>query len=282
MSTAAPSSTLECNGWRIHLGELDTGIGEPAKLLTSAVMAINAPAAPHRRSRHATTYRIQGSPQVNFREMFVKILDAPTGTAWVKRLIRGSTAAHVLRITRALTSAGVATAPLLFWGHEIIGGREFLLTRRAEGEGIFNAIDALKTGPPVHKWALMRALGREVARLHLSGFVHGDLTPYNIFVIRDEPPRFVFIDHERTRRNFAVGRKRRQLRNLVQLGRFAVPGLSRTDRARVLDAYAGAFGLRKPRRLRRRVANMLLKRQSRDRRSVHRSAGRASVRTSVV
>ncbi|MGH8014351.1 MAG: lipopolysaccharide kinase InaA family protein [Candidatus Binataceae bacterium] len=231
------------------------------------------PGAPHRRSRHATTYRITGSPPGNIgADMFVKILDAPTGIGRVKRLLRDSPAAHVQGVTRALTRAGFATAPLLLWGHEINGGRELLLTRRAEGQGIFGLMETLKAGPPVHKWALMRALGHEVARLHLSGFVHGDLTPYNIFVVRGEPPRFVFIDHERTRRNFIVGSERRQLRNLVQLGRFELPELSRTDQMRFLYAYVAALGRRKPQSTRRRVVNMLIRRKRRDHRAQHSSA----------
>jgi len=51
--------------------------------------------------------------------------------------------------------------------------------------------------------------------------------------------RFVFLDHDRTRRGRLLvwwgGR-----RNLVQLGRFVVAGLTVTDRARVLASYAVA------------------------------------------
>jgi hypothetical protein len=117
----------------------------------------------------------------------------------------------------------------------------------------------------IHKRALLHALGEEVARLHRAGFVHGDLTPYNVVVERVEPPRFVFIDHERTRRTPSVGRMRYRLRNLVQLGRLEFPGLTRADRVRVLRAYADAFVVRNPRRLKRRAASMLARRLERDR-----------------
>ena len=45
-------------------------------------------------------------------------------------------------------------------------------------------------------------------------------------------------------------------RNLVQLGRFVVPGLTLTDRARVLGAYAAGRGL--SRRAHRRLARWLV------------------------
>src|SRR5439155_1170483 len=67
--------------------------------------------------------------------------------------------------------------------------------------------------------------------------------------------RLFFLDNDRTRRSrllVAVGARR----NLVQLGRFVVPGLTLTDRARVLDAYAR--GRRLSRRRRRRLARWLV------------------------
>ena len=91
------------------------------------------------------------------------------------------------------------------------------------------------------KRALLRALGGEIARLHRAGFIHGDLTPHNIFVGGGVRPRFIFIDHDRTRRAAALGRRRRQLRNLVQLGRFDLEGVTRTDRLRVFRAWADAL-----------------------------------------
>ena len=65
---------------------------------------------------------------------------------------------------------------------------------------------------------MLRALGAEVARLHRAGYIHGDLTPYNIFVTGLQPPQFVFIDHERTRRTILSRFERPRMRNLVQLG----------------------------------------------------------------
>jgi hypothetical protein len=68
---------------------------------------------------------------------------------------------------------------------------------------------------------------------------------------------FVFLDNDRTRRSrllVALGARR----NLVQLGRFVVPRLTATDRARVLRAYATGRGLGRGRR--RRLAAWIVNR----------------------
>jgi hypothetical protein len=98
---------------------------------------------------------------------------------------------------------------------------------------------------------VLRALGAEVARLHQAGFVHGDLVPPNV---RRTDAGFVFLDNDRTRRMPLALVARR---NLVQLGRFVVPGVTVTDRARVLWAYAAGRGW--SRRRRHRVAGWLLR-----------------------
>jgi aminoglycoside phosphotransferase (APT) family kinase protein len=101
---------------------------------------------------------------------------------------------------------------------------------------------------PAERRALLRRLGAEVARLHEAGFVHGDLVPSNVLA-RDDG--FVLLDHDRTRRGRLLvwwGARR----NLVQLGRFVVPGVGVSDRWRVLAAYADRRGL--SRRARRRLA----------------------------
>jgi serine/threonine protein kinase len=109
-------------------------------------------------------------------------------------------------------------------------------------------MDAVATAAGAAKRELLGALGRAVAGLHAAGFVHGDLVPSNVLA-RDDG--FVLLDHDRTRRGRLLvwwGARR----NLVQLGRFVVPGLRAADRMRVLCAYADRRGL--SRRARRRLA----------------------------
>src|SRR5207253_4913307 len=87
--------------------------------------------------------------------------------------------------------------------------------------------------------ALLGRLGAEVARLHRAGFVHGDLVRPTVRLVGEH---FVFLDNDRTRRSRLLVRLAGR-RNLVQLGRFVVPGLTVSDRARVLAAYAAGRGL---------------------------------------
>jgi aminoglycoside phosphotransferase (APT) family kinase protein len=88
---------------------------------------------------------------------------------------------------------------------------------------------------------VLRALGAEVARLHRAGYIHGDLTPFNVLATADD---IAFIDHERTKRTPAatLNVTRSRMRNLVQLGHFDLAGVSRTDKLRVFASYAKAMG----------------------------------------
>jgi len=261
MTPMAPAVVRE--GWRLSFAEAASGLTTELReqLITLALAAVGGTVGRAlRRSRSATTFKVslgKGSP----REVFIKVLDRPRGLKRLKTMVRGPRSLHVARVTAALGMAGLLAPPVLLYGNEPASGREILLTAWAEGDGPFKALD----GAIGHKRPMLRALGAEIARLHRAGFVHGDLTPFNMFIVFGEPPRFIFVDHERTRRRtFIMGRQRRQLRNLVQLGRFDLPGLTRTDRMRVLRAYGG--GLKRPtwRRLRRRAATMLARRIGRD------------------
>ena len=112
-------------------------------------------------------------------------------------------------------------------------GEGVLVTRDVGGEDLIAAVGQ-RAADRRAKRVLLRALGREVGRLHEAGFVHGDLVPPNV---RVAGTGFVFLDHDRTRRSRTLVRLSAR-RNLVQLGRFVVSGLTATDRARVLGAYA--------------------------------------------
>jgi hypothetical protein len=256
----APAGERE--GWLLTITQAASALTDELreKLIGQTLAAVRWTAAHAlRRSRDATTFRAStGSDSP--REVFIKLFDPPRGLKRLKTMVRGPRAAHVARVTEALGAAGLLAPPVLLYAREPASGREILLTAWAEGEGPFKALGRSL----VRKRAMLHALGTEIARLHRSGFVHGDLTPFNLFVVFGEPPRFIFLDHERTRRAFVVGRQRQQLRNLVQLGRFDLPGLTRTDRMRVLRAYADALNGPAWGRLRRRAGAMLARRIRRD------------------
>ena len=251
------------SNWRFHFAfnqvtqELRSGLLDLAREAIAGRIG-----APFHRSRHASTWRktVGGTAGAG---VFVKMIEAPRGLARLKRITKGSHGAHIERITLSLNDSGFSAPPLLMRGVDYTGG-ELLIMLRAEGDGPLRALARLADGPLSQKWAVLRAFGRELARFHRCGFVHGDLTPFNIFFIRTEPLRFALIDNERTRRVTALMGRRRRLRNLVQLGHFALPHLSRTDRLRILGGYTEMMSPPGRRALMRRVAVMLDRRIKRD------------------
>jgi hypothetical protein len=154
----------------------------------------------------------------------------------------------------ALAAAGFAAPDAVLVGRR--GGEGLLVTRDVGGRPL---LDAVATAVGAAKRELLHALGRAVGGLHAAGFVHGDLVPSNVVVRGDG---FVLLDHDRTRRGGLLvwwGARR----NLVQLGRFVVPGLRASDRMRVLCAYADRRGLspHARRRLARWVATKTIARR---------------------
>ncbi len=263
--TVAARARVERDGWSLllapALAELPSRLG--LELIDRALkIAGGADDRPLRRSRHASTYQIRlGTPLSGETEVFVKLLDAPRGLKAVRRLFLRPRAERMQAILDALVAAGFAVAPILMLGDERGSGRTMMVTARVAGEPLPRFLRRV-SGAPAHRREVLRALGAEVARLHAAGFIHGDLTPYNIFVANGAPVRFSLIDHERTAEPRLMW-ERRRLRNLVQLCRFDLEGMGRTNRLRVIDAYGRAMG-DVPSRLIRRVTRMLRARRLRD------------------
>jgi tRNA A-37 threonylcarbamoyl transferase component Bud32 len=226
--------------------------------------ASGAGGEPLRRSRHASTYRVpwpHGGNHVG-REVYVKVFDASRGLASLKERVRGSKATNMARMLATLEKAGFRVPSLLMIGRERNRRRSIVVTTAAVGESLAELFARDGSGAVQHKRTLLHALGSEVARLHRAGFVHGDLTPHNVFVDNGASVQFTFIDHDRTRRTAAKGAQRRRLRNLVQLGRFEFEGLTRADRMRFFRAYAAALELGGGRSAMRRVVKMIAARQA--------------------
>jgi hypothetical protein len=217
----------QADGWRGWVAAA-SGI-DPAACLAAAVGGAG------RASRHARTLSLAAAGGA----LFVKTYPAPGG--W--RALRA------LRMGQALAAAGLGAPEVVVAARR--GGAGLLVTRDAGGEDLLAAVARRRTRLG-EKRALLGRLGAEVARLHRAGFVHGDLVPPNVRLVGE---RFVFLDNDRTRRSRLLVRLAGR-RNLVQLGRFVVPGLTVSDRARVLAAYAAGRGL--SRRAHRRLARWLV------------------------
>jgi hypothetical protein len=268
MTREPPSEYLERSGWRFVFPEPALGGQSRERLVEVVLDAVSGRRGePLRRSRHATSYRLEfaGEPLAsNIQIVFLKVLDAPSGAAGLlKRAWRGTVVGHLVRVVASLRRKGIDAPRVLLAGYDRRAGRELVAIEGLPGRLVSYYVDRRSNTERATRREILRALGREIARLHRLGYIHGDLTPYNVLVTSVSPPRFGFIDHERTRRRRVLAVERHRMRNLVQLGRFDIPGLSRTDRVRVLAAYADEMGLERRRAL-RLVSRMLQARLNRD------------------
>jgi len=268
MATGRPASarsprTLEREGWSLSLSAALAPHLDEVLIAAALDAARGRGAVRVRQSMHADTWLAKAGGD----DVFVKIIRPPQGFARLKRMIRGGIAAHVAAITARLDRDGFRAPLPVLWGFERPGGCELIVTIRAQGV----LLPRLMREWPCDiaaKRAMLRALGAEVARLHRAGYIHGDLTPFNLIVAHpSSDPTFTFLDHERTRKTVLSRIVRPRLRNLVQLGRFALAGVTRTDRMRVWRGYADGGNETGARRRMRRLARMLAARIERDRRA---------------
>lgn len=157
-----------------------------------------------------------------------------------KALLRGSRAVRARKNDDALLYAGIDAPDNIAWG-KLPGGREYLFSRTAPGQGITHWLrDTLvsREGEDLQtRRALLCELGRFIGRVHATGFIHGDLRPGNVLALmQGERFHFTLIDNERNVRKVPPP-GRSLLRNLMQLNMLLPGDLSRTDRMRFFCAW---------------------------------------------
>jgi Lipopolysaccharide kinase (Kdo/WaaP) family len=180
---------------------------------------------------------------------YLKIYSPPRGAARLKDLLRNSKALRALKQTEALSRFGFQAPPVVAAGEERAGRTllsAFLLTRQIAAQPLKQVLRE-RFVPPLDSSAVRRKrqwiaqLAREVRRMHRNGFVHGDLVASNVFVGFDAAGDAIIylMDHDRTRRYPRGMPHRLWRRNLVQLNRIVLPGVSLQDRMRFARAYLG-------------------------------------------
>jgi serine/threonine protein kinase len=156
---------------------------------------------------------------------------------------------RALKQTESLSRLRFNAPPVVAAGEERAGGflrSAFLLTREIDARPLIQVLRE-RFVPPLDRKAIGRKrrwlarLAGEVRRMHASGFVHGDLVPSNVFVGFDseDDAIFYFMDHDRTRRYPRGLPHWLWRRNLVQLNRIVLPGVSLQDRMRFARVYLG-------------------------------------------
>jgi len=202
-------------------------------------------AASHR--AHPQTHRFRYPPGQGA-EFHLKIYHPSDFSGAFKDLCRDSKAFRALKQGRELSRAGFHTPVPVAAGERRrwrFLHQAFLLTRTVEGTLLpyFVSDHYADTRAMVSSMAKrrgVRQLAEEIGRLHRCGFVHGDLIPYNIVIQKNRnETRYFFIDNDRTRRYRWWFPHRLWKRNLVQLNRFSLPGISRMDRLRFFYFYMG-------------------------------------------
>jgi hypothetical protein len=201
---------------------------------------IRARIAETAQDKHPRTLRLAGG-------YYLKIYSPPKGAARIKDVMRRSKALRALKQTDALLRLGFHAPPVVAAGEERAGGflrGAFLLMREIEGQPLIQVLRE-RFVPPLaaaeiglkRRW--LSRLAAEIRRMHASGFVHGDLVPSNVFVGFNPEGEaiFYFMDHDRTRRYPRRLPHRLWRRNLVQLNRIVLPGVSLQDRMRFARVY---------------------------------------------
>jgi serine/threonine protein kinase len=281
----APEERLDAARWSFRIPESsrDQSSYIRNQLVDQVIAALEGRhGTAFRRSRHATTWKVQiAGPTGESTNIFVKQLDAAHGlVARAKAKSRAKRSEHVLRISEDLRRHNFGVPDVLLIGENRDTGNEVIVMSQAPGFMLTRWLKPSRHIDVVLRRGILHKLGAEIARLHLSGYIHGDLTPYNIFATGDHPIAIAFIDHEGTERTsrVSINVARNRMRNLVQLGHFDLPGVSRTDKLRVFASYAAATGLSIPARRQAllRLAKMIARRRQRDR-AIKRGAAQPAI-----
>ncbi|HEX2229657.1 MAG TPA: lipopolysaccharide kinase InaA family protein [Candidatus Binatia bacterium] len=178
---------------------------------------------------------------------FLKIFFAETVVGALKDCFRRSKAVRALFISEILSEKSFNAPVAVAAGEERyarILRRSFVVTLPVEGSSLPDFLrHRLDPGGPAlslrFKREIVGELALEIRRFHDQGFVHGDLVPSNIFATLDSQnaARFCFMDNDRTRHYPLWWRHRLWRRNLVQLNRFPLAGISLQDRMRFFHVY---------------------------------------------
>ena len=185
------------------------------RLIDSAFAAIDGTLAIRvRRSRHAETW-FEHLDHAGGPDAYFKVLDPIRGLNRIRWIFKRRRAAHVASISEHLRADAVGVPEILLLGAERRGGREIIVTARVEGFSVARHLRRAKLARGASccvRWARKSrgciARDTSMATCRRSTFSSPGV----------EPPQFVFIDHERTRRTILSRFARPRMRNLVQLG----------------------------------------------------------------
>jgi hypothetical protein len=201
-------------------------------------------------SKHPQTLTVRLRQGRAENEFFLKVFHASYGWAAFKDIFRLSGAFRAWRQGLALSGAGFDVPVTIAAGEERrcrFLRRAFILTRKLHGQPAHLFLRRLidRAQPDILsnvKRAGLRRVAELVRRFHQQGFIHGDLVASNIFVADDgkEGAIFYLMDNDRTHRYPSWLPQSLWKRNLIQLNRMPLPGITLQDRMRFFRAYLGS------------------------------------------
>jgi serine/threonine protein kinase len=208
-------------------------------------------------SKHPQTLQLEAPFGTGGDVLFLKIFHGSSGMNRLKDIFRDSKALRSMRQGAALARLNFDAPITLAAGekreHRLLR-KAFVLTLGLKGQPLPVFLRQHSLGIEsvslLEKRNGLKQLALEVRRLHQLGFVHGDLVPTNIFVSRtaDKGMRLFFMDNDRTRRYPKWFPQVFWRRNLVQLNRIPLPGITLQDRVRFLSYYLGSKEWGRPER----------------------------------
>jgi lipopolysaccharide kinase (Kdo/WaaP) family protein len=198
------------------------------------------------RAKHPQTLPLHFSEESDEKHCYLKVFHGAPGGGAIKDAIRTSKAFRAWQVGIALAEAGF-NVPLTIAAGELRFGkclqRAFILSQKIDGQpGPLFLKEMLRRGGReilAAKRAGIEHAAKLIRRFHQNGFVHGDLVATNIFVSSGAggEPVFYLLDNDRTRRYASWLPQTLWKRNLIQLNRLPLPGITLQDRIRFFRAY---------------------------------------------
>lgn len=205
--------------------------------------------AAQRPSKHPQTVEVHWEASGGVSNFYLKVFHGSQGLNAVKDLGRASKAFRFWRQGLALSARGfnvpetIAAGELQRWRFV---ERAFVLTAKVDGQPLPMFLTCLAKFEDRKRALQLKRAGVErlaelIRRFHLQGFVHGDMLASNLLISQDaaDEPMVYFMDNDRTRRYPSWFRQSLWKRNLIQLNRMPLPGITLQDRMRFLRAYLG-------------------------------------------
>jgi hypothetical protein len=221
--------------------------------LQERVLALVRAQAP---ARHPQTIEVSDVVDGVEARFFLKVFHRSSLLTALKDQFRLSRAFGSWRQGMALAALGFNAPSAIAVGKQRglqVARREFILTARIDGMALTTFLSPNCASHPAslsYKRDNIRVLARLVRRFHDAGFVHGDLVASNLFLRPGggSAVEFYFMDNDRTRRYPSWLPQPFWRRNLIQLNRMPLPGISLQDRMRFLHAYLDVKRLSKAER----------------------------------